>query len=52
MACRIADQARAAEILVSADVRAVVEAEFPLTGPRELSLKGFSGTHPAYTIGW
>jgi class 3 adenylate cyclase len=52
MACRIADQAQAAEILVSGDVRAAVGEAFPVGAPQDLSLKGFSGTFAAYPIVW
>jgi class 3 adenylate cyclase/DNA polymerase III delta prime subunit len=52
LACRIADQAQAGEILVSEDVQAAVGDGFPLGDFRELTLKGFSGTHRAHPIGW
>jgi class 3 adenylate cyclase/DNA polymerase III delta prime subunit len=52
MACRIADQARATEILVSDDVRQAIGDAFPLGEARELTLKGFSGTHPAHPLAW
>jgi class 3 adenylate cyclase len=52
MACRIADQAQATEILVSDDVRRSLEDDFSLGATRELTLKGFSGTHPARPLVW
>ena len=52
MACRIADQARATEILVSGDVREAVEGEFAFGDCRDLTLKGFSGTHAAHAVAW
>jgi class 3 adenylate cyclase/DNA polymerase III delta prime subunit len=52
MACRIADQAQATEILVSDDVRQAVGDDFTLGMARELTLKGFSGTHPAHPLTW
>jgi class 3 adenylate cyclase len=52
MACRIADQARATEILVSEDVRNAVEGEFAFGDCRDLTLKGFSGTHAAHAVAW
>jgi class 3 adenylate cyclase len=52
LACRIADQAQAGEILVSEDVQVAVGDGFPLGDSRELTLKGFSGTHRAHPIGW
>jgi class 3 adenylate cyclase len=52
LACRIADQAQAGEILVSEDVQGAVGDRFPLGDFRELTLKGFSGTHRAHPIEW
>ena len=52
MACRIADQARATEILVSADVRDALADDFRFAEPRELALKGFSGSHAAFPLAW
>jgi class 3 adenylate cyclase len=49
MAARVADQARGGEVLVTPEV---IEA-CGITGePRQLSLKGFSGTFTVYAVGW
>lgn len=42
----------AGEILVSEDVLGTVGYAFSRGGSRELTLKGFSGTHTAHTVGW
>jgi hypothetical protein len=34
------------------DVGRAVEGQFPSSEPRDLELKGFSGTHPGYPIAW
>jgi class 3 adenylate cyclase len=55
LASRIADQARGAEILVSSAFRQLVESstEASLFGePREVGLKGLSGTHHVQTVEW
>jgi len=52
MACRIADQAHAAEILISGDVHDAVGKEFAVSDPHELTLKGFSGTFAVYPVSW
>jgi class 3 adenylate cyclase len=52
LACRIADQAGATEILVSSAVRDALQDEFTIQGERMLTLKGFSGTHPAFSVAW
>jgi class 3 adenylate cyclase len=52
MACRIADQARATEILVSPEARDALAEDFRFGEPRGLTLKGFSGTHAAFPLAW
>jgi class 3 adenylate cyclase len=55
LASRVAGQAKGAEILVSSLVRDLVESgtEASLFGePRELELKGLSGTHRVYDVRW
>jgi hypothetical protein len=39
-------------VLVSGEVRGVVEGEFAFGDQRELALKGFSGIHAAYVVSW
>jgi predicted ATPase len=53
-ACRIADQARAGEILVSSVLKTLVESsgDLPFRPAREVELKGLSGTHQLYGIDW
>jgi class 3 adenylate cyclase len=53
-AFRIADLARAGEILVSSELKVLVEdaAEFGFGDPRETTLKGMSGTHQLHPVRW
>jgi class 3 adenylate cyclase len=53
-AFRIADLAVGGEILVSSDLRALVEdlAELRFDEPREVSLKGMSGRHRIFPVRW
>jgi class 3 adenylate cyclase len=53
-AFRIADLAEGGEILVSSELKALVEdaAELHFDDPRETVLKGMSGTHQLYPIRW
>lgn len=51
----MAGQAKGGEILVSSLLRQLVESttDVPLFGePREVELKGLSGVHALYAVGW
>lgn len=52
MAARVAAQADGGEILVSEPVRGAVEgqSDIRLGPPREVELKGFSGSHAVYPV--
>jgi class 3 adenylate cyclase len=55
LASRVAGKATGGEILVSSLVRALVEssvASGTFSDPREVELKGLSGTHTVYAIDW
>jgi eukaryotic-like serine/threonine-protein kinase len=54
LAARIAAQARGGEILVSAPLKELAEGAGDLTfgDPRELGLKGLSGTHTVHPVEW
>jgi class 3 adenylate cyclase/tetratricopeptide (TPR) repeat protein len=54
LAARIAAQARGGEILVSAPVKELAEAagDVVFGDPRELGLKGLSGTHTVHPVEW
>jgi class 3 adenylate cyclase len=55
LASRVAGQAKGGEILVSSLLRQLVESttDVPLFGePREVELKGLSGVHALYAVGW
>jgi eukaryotic-like serine/threonine-protein kinase len=53
-ASRIADKARGGEILVSELTRALVQGspEFQFGPPVPVELKGFSGSHPTFSLEW
>jgi class 3 adenylate cyclase len=54
LAARIAAEARGGEILVSAPLKELAEGagEVSFGGPRELGLKGLSGTHTVHPVEW
>jgi class 3 adenylate cyclase len=54
LAARIAAQARGGEILVSAPLKELAEGARDVTfgDPRELGLKGLSGTHIVHPVDW
>jgi class 3 adenylate cyclase len=54
LAARIADQARGGEILVSSLVRELTESrgEFAFEAAREVALKGLTGMHRLFVVGW
>jgi class 3 adenylate cyclase len=55
VASRVAGQAKGGEILVSSLVRALVESSVGsemFASPREVELKGLSGMHTVYEVGW
>jgi class 3 adenylate cyclase len=54
LAARIAAQARGGEILVSAPLKELAEGAGDVTfgDPRELGLKGLSGTHTVHPVEW
>jgi class 3 adenylate cyclase len=54
LAARIGDAARGGEILVSSDLRRLVEsaAEVAFGEPRELEMKGLLGTHAVCAVVW
>ena len=54
LAARIAAQAKAGEILVSAILQELLEAShaFSFGPPRELALKGLAGMHRVFAVDW
>jgi class 3 adenylate cyclase/tetratricopeptide (TPR) repeat protein/tRNA A-37 threonylcarbamoyl transferase component Bud32 len=54
LAARIGAAASGGEILVSSVLKALTDStgEFEFEHPRELELKGLSGTHTAYAVAW
>jgi adenylate cyclase len=54
LAARIAAEARGSEILVSSLVRDLTESagEFAFATPRDVELKGLSGTHRVSSVLW
>jgi class 3 adenylate cyclase len=54
LAARIAAEARGGEILVSAPLKELAEGagEVSFGDPRELGLKGLSGTHTVHPVEW
>ena len=53
-AFRVADLAQAEEILISGDVKSVIEGRggFCFADERNVTLKGFSGEHPIARVAW
>jgi class 3 adenylate cyclase len=55
MASRVAGKANGGEILVSSLLRSLVESSVDgsmFSKPREVELKGLSGTHAVYDVAW
>lgn len=53
LASRVAGQAKGGEILVSSPLRQLVDGSIDPSvfgAPREMELKGLSGTHTVYTV--
>ena len=54
LAARIAAEAAGGEILVSSLVKQLTDSagDVPFKGEREVVLKGLSGTHGVFAVGW
>jgi class 3 adenylate cyclase len=50
VAARVADRAEGGEILITDEVRAAIDGGVALGPPREVELKGFSGTRTVHPV--